>query len=77
MDDLEIKKTADAIVKKIDFAQLFETEKTEEDQINFWLPKGYKERFKAMNKQTKRKLGKIVKSVIAEIIDAADAQRSA
>lgn len=75
MDDQNLKEMAESLVKEVNFDNLFPGEEDDEDQINFWIPAKYKIRFKALNKESKYKLGQLIKELIMKCVDQADQRR--
>ena len=75
MDD-NSKPDLSAIVEQVDFSDLFVDSSVETEQVNFWLPKPYKQEFNALQSETKREFGKRIKQVIMLCIDHAKAERS-
>lgn len=72
MDD-HFQNKLEALVETIDLKDIYENDQDDVDQINLWLPIGYKEKFVQIQKRSKKKFGKKMKELIKLLIDKADA----
>jgi hypothetical protein len=71
MDDKKI--DFDSLFEGLDFSSAFDNPAARVDQLGFWFPEGYKDRYAALQKASQKKFGRLVQELIKRCIERAEA----